>query len=106
MSTSGQHGLATGDQQLRTTHDQHWKGPGHSDNGEVFTVPYNPSIDGNTVEIGLKQAVGQASVEYQATLDFLQGRVTAYKRALKRLIYVDGKIFGVAGSAMATQLVR
>jgi flagellar basal body rod protein FlgB len=34
--------------------------------------------------MGLEQAkFGQAAVEYQATLDFLQGRVTAYKRALK-----------------------
>ena len=77
-------GWQLGIEQLRTTHEQHWKGPGHSDNGEVFTVPYNPSIDGNTVEMGLEQAkFGQAAVEYQATLDFLQGRVTAYKRALK-----------------------
>ena len=77
-------GWQLGIEQLRTTHQQHWKGPGLSDNGEVFTIPYNPSIDGNTVEMGLEQAkFGQAAVEYQATLDFLQGRVTAYKRAPK-----------------------
>ena len=69
---------------LLTTHASHRKGPGHSDNGEVFSVPYNPAVDGNTVEIGLEQAkFGKASVEYQATLDFLQGRVSSYKRALK-----------------------
>ncbi len=69
---------------LLTTHGLHRKGPGHSDNGEVFTVPYNTAVDGNTVEIGLEQAkFGKASVEYQATLDFLQGRVSSYKRALK-----------------------
>jgi len=69
---------------LLTTHSSHRKGPGHSDNGEVFTIPYNPAVDGNTVEIGLEQAkFGRASVEYQATLDFLQGRVASYKRALK-----------------------
>ena len=69
---------------LHTTHAKHWQGPGHTDNGEVFTIPYNPAVDGNTVEIGLEQAkFGRASVEYQATLDFLQGRVSSYKRALK-----------------------
>ena len=69
---------------LLTTHASHRKGPGHSDNGEVFSVPYNTAVDGNTVEIGLEQAkFGKASVEYQATLDFLQGRVSSYKRALK-----------------------
>tara|TARA_B100000963_G_scaffold353915_1_gene369457 strand:+ start:104 stop:598 length:495 start_codon:yes stop_codon:yes gene_type:complete len=69
---------------MNATHARHWRGPGHSDNGEVFTIPYNPAVDGNTVEIGLEQAkFGKAAVEYQATLDFLQGRVSAYKRALK-----------------------
>jgi flagellar basal-body rod protein FlgB len=69
---------------LLTTHTSHRKGPGHSDNGEVFSIPYNTAVDGNTVEIGLEQAkFGRASVEYQATLDFLQGRVSSYKRALK-----------------------
>ncbi|MEL0138699.1 MAG: flagellar basal body rod protein FlgB [Halieaceae bacterium] len=71
---------------LRATHGNHYRGPGDSKEnaGEVFTIPYNPSVDGNTVEIGLEQAkYGKAAVEYQATLDFLQGRVTAYKRALK-----------------------
>ena len=69
---------------LLTTHASHRKGPGHSDNGEVFSIPYNPAVDGNTVEIGLEQVkFGRVSVEYQATLDFLQGRVASYKRALK-----------------------
>ena len=50
----------------------------------MFTIPYNTAVDGNTVEIGLEQAkFGKAAVEYQATLDFLQSRVSAYKRALK-----------------------
>ncbi len=69
---------------MRTTHSVHLKTSGGNESGEVFTIPYNTSIDGNTVEIGLEQAkFGQASAEYQATLDFLQGRVAAYKRALK-----------------------
>ena len=77
-------GLELGKNAMRTTHSSHLKMPGGSESGEFYTIPYNTSIDGNTVEIGLEQAkFGQASAEYQATLDFLQGRVAAYKRALK-----------------------
>ena len=50
----------------------------------TYYQPLNPSLDNNTVEIGVEQAkFGKAAMEYQATLDFLQGRVTGYKRALK-----------------------
>ena len=73
-----------GEGALTTTHERHWDTEYAVTKGEVFTIPYNPSVDGNTVEIGLEQAkYGKAAIEYQATLDFLQGRVTAYKRALK-----------------------
>ena len=69
---------------LETTHTGHLASPHALDNGQVFTIPYNTSVDGNTVEMGLEQAkFGKAAMEYQATLDFLQGRVTGYKRALK-----------------------
>jgi flagellar basal-body rod protein FlgB len=69
---------------LETTHQSHLASPHELDGGRVFTIPYNPSVDGNTVEIGLEQSkFGKAAMEYQATLDFLQGRVQAYKRALK-----------------------
>ena len=69
---------------LTMTHDRHLASPYSMDGGEVYTIPYNTSVDGNTVEIGLEQAkYGKAAIEYQATLDFLQGRVTSYKRALK-----------------------
>jgi flagellar basal-body rod protein FlgB len=73
-----------GEGALKTTHPRHWDTEYAVSGGEVFSIPYNPSVDGNTVEIGLEQAkYGKASVEFQATLDFLRGRVSAYKRALK-----------------------
>jgi len=73
-----------GEGTLKTTHPRHWDTEYAVTGGEVFSIPYNPSVDGNTVEIGLEQAkYGKAAIEYQATLDFLQGRVSAYKRALK-----------------------
>jgi len=73
-----------GEGALVTTHEKHWDTEYAVTGGEVFSIPYNPSVDGNTVEIGLEQAkYGKASVEYQATLDFLRARVNAYRRALK-----------------------
>jgi flagellar basal-body rod protein FlgB len=73
-----------GEGTLNTTHERHWDTEYAVTGGEVFSIPFNPSVDGNTVEIGLEQAkFGKAAIEYQATLDFLQGRVNAYKRALK-----------------------
>ena len=69
---------------MRTTHSEHLSTPFGDDSGEVFRVPFNPSVDGNTVEIGLEQArFGKATADYQATLDFLQTRVAGIKRALK-----------------------
>ena len=69
---------------VKTTHEKHLASPFAMDGGEVYTIPYNTSVDGNTVEIGMEQAkFGKAAVEYQATLDFLQGRVNSFKRALK-----------------------
>ena len=67
-----------------TTHQRHFPTLSGSHANEVYRIPYNTSVDGNTVEIGLEQArFGKAAADYQATLDFLQGRVTSFKRALK-----------------------
>ena len=38
---------------LETTHSGHLASPHALDNGQVFTIPYNTSVDGNTVEMGL-----------------------------------------------------
>ena len=53
-------------------------------NGLVYRVPYNSSVDGNTVEIAVEQAqYGQAAADYQATLQFLESRVGGIRRALR-----------------------
>ena len=53
-------------------------------NGLVYRVPYNSSVDGNTVEISVEQAqYGQAAADYQATLQFLESRVGGIRRALR-----------------------
>lgn len=63
----------------------------HFDTGEienpsalVYRVPYNSSVDGNTVEMHVEQAkYGEAAADYQATLNFLERRVSGIRKALK-----------------------
>ena len=71
---------------LETTHSGHLASPHALDNGQVFTIPYNTSVDGNTVEIGLEQAkFGKAAMEYQATLDFLQEELPKFGFSFRSL---------------------
>lgn len=49
-----------------------------------FRVPFNTSFDGNTVEISVEQAqYGKAAADYQATLNFLENRVSGLRKALR-----------------------
>ena len=49
-----------------------------------FRVPFNTSFDGNTVELSVEQAkFGKASGDFQATLNFLENRVSGIRKALK-----------------------
>jgi flagellar basal-body rod protein FlgB len=53
-------------------------------NGIMYRIPLNNSFDGNTVEMNIEQAqFGQASGDYQATLNILESRINAFKRAFK-----------------------
>jgi len=50
----------------------------------VYRIPMNSSADGNTVESSVEQAqFGAAAAQYQATLDFLNNRVSGLRRALR-----------------------
>jgi flagellar basal-body rod protein FlgB len=50
----------------------------------VYRVPYNSSVDGNTVEISVEQAkYGEAAADYQTTLQFLEGRISGIRKALR-----------------------
>ena len=52
--------------------------------GLVYRVPYNSSVDGNTVEIAVEQAqYGQAAADYQATLQFLENRISGIRKSLR-----------------------
>ena len=53
-------------------------------NGLVFRTPYSSSVDGNTVEINVEQAAyGEAAVQYQATLQFLESRISSIRKSLR-----------------------
>ena len=70
---------------MKSTHLQHFEREGQiNESGEYFSVPFNPSMDGNTVEISVEQAkYGKAAAEYQASLRFIESRVSGIRRALK-----------------------
>ncbi len=52
--------------------------------GLKYRNPFNTSFDGNTVEMSVEQAnYGQAAGQYQATLSFLESRVSSLRRALR-----------------------
>ena len=69
---------------LVTTHKRHLKTALSNQDGLVYTNPYNASLYVNTVEISAEQAkYGEAAIEYRASLEFLQRRISGIKRALK-----------------------
>jgi len=74
--------------QVRNTDEQHLGSSGSGrpsvSNAIVYRVPLNPSRDNNTVEIGLEQAkFGRAAADYQASLQFLESRVSGLRKALR-----------------------
>ncbi len=76
--------VATGDR-LVATNSQHYpvaQEPGV--NGMKYRVPFNASFDGNTVEMSVEQAkFGKAAADYQATLSFLENRISGVRKALR-----------------------
>ena len=54
------------------------------DNGMRYRTPFNASVDGNTVELTVEQAkYGKAAADYQATLTFLQDRISGLRKSLR-----------------------
>ncbi len=50
----------------------------------LYRVPFNTAFDGNTVEMSVEQAqYGKAAADYQATLNFLENRVSGLRKALR-----------------------
>lgn len=70
---------------LRETHGQHMQDtlPPPKD-GVMFRNPFNASFDGNTVELNVEHAqYGKAAADYQATLNFLENRISGMRKALR-----------------------
>ncbi len=55
-----------------------------SPDGMRYRTPFNTSFDGNTVEMSVEQAqYGKAAADYQATLNFLENRISGIRKALR-----------------------
>ena len=49
-----------------------------------YRVPVSPSLDGNTVELHVEQLqFAENATHYEATLQFLNGRIQTLRSALK-----------------------
>jgi flagellar basal-body rod protein FlgB len=69
-----------------TGHLGYFPGPAWTDteSGVTFYVPLAPSLDNNTVEIGVEQArYGRAVADYQASLQFMENKIVGLRRAFK-----------------------
>ena len=56
----------------------------NSPDGLKFRVPFNSATDGNTVEMSVEQAqYSKATADYQATLMFLESRISVIRKALR-----------------------
>ena len=55
-----------------------------TEDGLKYRIPFNVSFDGNTVELNVEQAqYGKAAADYQATLNFLESRISGIRKALR-----------------------
>ena len=69
---------------LRTTDARHLPGAAGGSPELKYRVPNAPSLDGNTVDAQMEQAAfSEAAVRYQASLDFLAGRIDGLRKALR-----------------------
>jgi flagellar basal-body rod protein FlgB len=71
---------------LRVTHERHLHANGATAGQApvLYRVPTQPSLDGNTVDVQQEQAAfAENAVRYQASLEFLSGRVRGLITAIK-----------------------
>ena len=70
---------------MASTNSRHFDtGEVENMNGIVYRTPYSSSVDGNTVEINTEQAkYGEAATQYQATLQFLESRISGIRKSLR-----------------------
>lgn len=71
---------------LRVTHARHLNSNGAAAGQAtaMYRIPTQPTVDGNTVDVQQEQAAfAENSVRYQASLEFLSGRVRGLITAIK-----------------------
>jgi flagellar basal-body rod protein FlgB len=71
---------------LTVTHSRHigTLGAGLPANALAYRVPLQPSVDGNTVDPDHEQmAFSRNAMEYQASLEFLSGRIKGLRSAIR-----------------------
>ncbi len=71
---------------LRVTHARHLHADGAAAGqaAEMYRIPIQPSLDGNTVDVQQEQAAfAENAVRYQASLEFLSGRFSGLITAIK-----------------------
>ena len=73
------------DRRLASTHSAHIESAEPlSQADRVYTIPFNTALDGNTVEIGVEQArYGRAIADYQASLQFMESRISGLRKAFR-----------------------
>ena len=76
---------AQGKTSLRATQGGHISNPQSASGADlIYTIPFNSSVDGNTVELSVEQAkYGRAAAQYQATLRFIEGDISGIRKALR-----------------------
>ena len=66
------------------THNTHMNTTGNTGQHTVYRTSLNPAADGNTVDMHYEQAeFGKEAMRYTATMQFLEGRVSSIRRALR-----------------------
>lgn len=69
---------------LERTSDSHMKGKGRVDEDLLYRTPYQPSIDGNTVDSDIENTnYTKNTMDFQASFRFLNGKFTGLKSAIK-----------------------
>jgi len=77
-----QRGMET--HKMSRTHEKHFNVEVQVQGTEKFRVPSQPDTgDGNTVDVQLEQNLyAQNALEYEMTMNFLDGRISGVKKAL------------------------
>lgn len=70
---------------LKVTQARHIPTTGGATGAAIaYRIPTHPSLDGNTVEVQSEQArFAQNAVDYQASLSFLNSKISSYISALR-----------------------